>query len=218
MVEPLVQLQYNASAEGAAQWTTASTNEELVWVTSGTAMSFTTGQDVVPFITKPLTGISAVSQLWAGKSGAYKIVNTYGNITPPNTNKDVLRWIWDGPMNGPMVITKYKSSNDRTAPTDGDGSILGGASFETSNRSYEKAIMVSGAPATLWASATTGSTGSINAYQIPQDLKADVDYLTTPGTIHTGSNYVQLNVVLFVGSGTITGTSTPSFSAKYTFT
>jgi len=218
MPEPFVKLQFNNSSEATPGWLDVSTNEELVWVTSGTAMSFQTGQDQIPFITKPTTGISTVSQLWIGKSGDYKLVKTYGDPIPPNINANVVRWAWDNAQNSAMVITKYSASGSRLDPVDGDGSILGGASFETSNRGYEKAIMVSAAPAINWASATTGSTGAVSAYQVPQDLKADKDRLETPGTIHTASHTIRLNLVLYVGSGSQTGTFTPTFSAKYTWT
>lgn len=210
MVQPTVKLEVNTNTEGSPTWSEVTSAQELVFTTSD--MTGSKAQDAIPFITKPGSGVVVVDMLWKGASGNYTNIAVYA--AEPNANKNVARWTWDGAMNSAPIFTCYPTTAHAN-PTAGDGSVLGGHSADTSSKSYCKSIFDPGASA--WCTGTTGQAGAVTTTNVGQSLQGEIQYLQLWST-PTGSGVQTLNVCMYVGANENTGTFTPVFSCKYTWT
>lgn len=167
----LIQLKANTGTDSSPTWTPilfGGTNgtQELRFANSGASGS--TDYTAWPYIVRPTSGTSAVTQCWAfgSTSNSGGLQTTY---TGDNTRSNVFRWDWDG--SATMVAAPQFSlfaSSSHTTPTAGDNSIAGGNSTDTNSMGYMKADAYgSYAQANLSAgsvgtspSATTGNQGT----------------------------------------------------------
>lgn len=228
-----IQLKANTGTDASPTWTAvtfggSSGLNELRFANSGA--SGTTGSASWPYIVRPSSGTSTVSQCWAFTSSDNSggLQTTY---TGDNTKANVFRWDWDA--TGTMVAAPQFSlfaSSAHAAPTQGDNSIVGGNSTDTNSMSYMKinaygsystSNLAAGSVGTN-PSATTGNQGTsgvntciandwLNTHGSWQDAQGWLHCVVGTGTPTTAGDW-PWTAVLFIGQGMSTGTFTPVFT------
>lgn len=237
----VIQLKTNTGTDSSPTWTSLSFGgsgglNELRFANSGA--SGTTASASWPYIVRPTSGTSTVSQCWAFTSSDNSggLQTTY---TGDNGRSNVFRWDWDN--TGTMVAQPQFSlfaSSSHTAPTLGDGSIAGGTTTDTGSNQYSymkgnaygsyATANLSAASVGTNPTATTGlSSGNsitctasdwLNTHGAWIDLQGWNHYIVGNGTpTATTAGDWPWTAVLFIGQAMNTGTFTPVYTLQYTY-
>lgn len=244
-----ITLEYNTGTDAAPTWTgTALTPagsggaNELRMAMSGTGATTTTASASWPFMNKPTSGTSVVSQIWAfstNTSGSQ--VATYDGT---NGKANVFRFSFsaDGNPVSAMQLTAYGDST-HTAPTAGTqppGSHqdpwTNGQTTDTSSTSYLKAnaydqgLTSAGTQETPAAgsvgtspSATTGTAGAVTVASAAwmtnyQSLQGLIQYIQGSNAPQTATAFFWYWVAIWmIGANIATGTFTHVVTLLYTY-
>lgn len=236
-----LKFQLNTNTNATPTWTDvpatgAGTGQELRF--SDSSAQGSTASASWPAVTRPTSSTSGVDYLYVFTADTTSL-GVFGSSTSTpvaysNTSQyHFLRLNWDntGTFASAPIFTAYPS-NAHGAITQGDNSVLGGSSSDTSSHSYLKGnafgrVDSAGSPAanpSNAAAATNGSAGSAsptsgaNWLTNFQSLQGDTEYITAPFTpAATTADTWSLIIRLFIGANSAAGVSTPVISAKYTY-
>jgi len=244
-----ITLGYNTGTDASPTWTGtalalngSSGANELRLALSGTGASGSTASASWPYMNRPASGTSTVSQLWAFTADTTG--NQIATYTGDNTKANVLRWVFsaDGNPVSAMQLTYY-ADNTHTNPSAGtqppglhNDAFTNGQSSDTSSTSYIKTnaygsgLTNGGTQETPSAgsvgtnpSATTGAAGSATTsagawLSTWQSAQGTIQYITGAAIPKPSTAFFwYCTQIIFLGANISTGTWVIVFDLSYSY-
>lgn len=243
-------MQYNTGSDNTPTWSgtaialsgSAGANEFRMAITGGGTSIASASW---PFMSKPTSGTTAVTSLYAYTSDT--VGSQVATYTGDNTKARVLRWNFDNTGN-PVTVMQvgFFANSTHTAPSAGtqppgtnNDQFTNGQSSDTSSKSYIKfnlygsGLTAGGSQETPSAgtignapTATTGTAGSttttagnwLNANGNWTDGQGFIDYITGVAIPQTATAFNwYMSWVIFIGANISAGTVTLVCTLQYSF-